>query len=283
MTRVLLTGANGFLGKELVKVLEKDKSIELVKLVRSAQNFSNVVTCDLTDRESVKSLLDSVSPDVILHTAAFVPKHLSDYESDLSNKNLLMVQNLLAHSDASFINISSMTVYGSADTVIRSETDSTDPQSAYGKSKLEIEDFLSTSKSQSVSIRIPGLFGVNRRSGLLYNTLESLSKDKPLVLPSEPLLWSAMNVADAAESIYKVIKAFIEGRYSSKIINVAYTDTLSINKFVDMCEDMFGKSLFYEVEHPRFAFCTENLRAIDALPSNNFKDSLLKLKADYGF
>lgn len=283
MTRVLLTGANGFLGKELVEILEKDNSIELIKLVRSARNCSDVVTCDLTDQESVKSLLDNVLPDVILHTAAFVPKHLSDYESDLSNKNLLMVQNLLTHSDASFINISSMTVYGSADTVIRSETDSTNPQSAYGKSKLEIEDFLSTSKSPSVSIRIPGLFGVNRRSGLLYNTLESLSRDKPLVLPSEPLLWSAMNVSDAADSIYKIMKAFIEGRYSSNLINVAYTDTLSINKFVYICEDMFDKSLSYEVEHPKFAFCTANLRTIDAVPSNNFKDSLLKLKADYGF
>lgn len=283
MTRVLLTGANGFLGKQLAKIIEEDSSIELIKLVRSIQvPDRSLVICDLTDKERVKHILDNVLPDVILHTAAFVPKNVSDYENDLSNMNLLMVENLLAYSHAIFINISSMTVYGLSNKIIRSETDSTDPQSAYGKSKLKIEEFLSNHKSLSISIRIPGLFGSERKTGLLYNTLKSLSENEPLVLPSEPLLWSAMDVLDAADSIYKVMKAFISNKYRLNVINIAYIDTLSINKFIDICEEIFNKSLPYNIKHPDFAFCMDNLKKIDAVPNNNFKDSLLKLKVDYG-
>ena len=284
MTRVLLTGANGFLGSELVKVIGQDSSIELIKLVRLAQTSdTNLVACDLTNNENVKEILVNVLPDVILHTAAFVPKTKSDYENDLSNANLLMVKNLLAHSNAIFINISSMTVYGLSDKVIRAESDDTDPQSAYGKSKLKIEEFLLNNKSMSISIRIPGLFGFERKTGLIYNILKSLSNDEHLVLPTEPLLWSAMDVSDVANSIHRVMQAFANDKYSSNVINVAYPDILSINKLVNTCEDIFEKRIPYSVEHPDFAFCMDNLEEINAVPENSFKDSLLKLKANYGF
>lgn len=281
MARVLLTGAQGFLGAELVEKLSNEDNIELIKHSRNKKN--GFYSCDLTDNESVAEMLESIAPDLIIHTAAFVPKSLSEYESEASEKNILMVENLLSNKNIKFLNISSMTVYGSVSTeVTRSEDSILDPESKYGYSKLEVEKFLLKKENPTLSIRIPGLFGVNRKSGLIYNLLKSLSTGDEFVLPDKPILWAAMSVNDAALSISKIARAFLDKSLNYSEINVGYKDIYSINRLLDICKNNFNTKVSCQVSHPEFKFCTKRLDALGAAPNTTLMDALIKVKNDYG-
>lgn len=281
MPRVLLTGAQGFLGAALVEILSNMDNIKLIKHSRNKENgFYN---CNLTDKNSVSEMIENIAPDLIIHTAAFVPKTLSEYESEASEQNILMVENLLCNKNVKFINISSMTVYGSLSSeVIRSEDSILDPESKYGCSKLKVERFLLKKENPTLSIRIPGLFGVNRKSGLIYNLLNSFSTGDEFVLPDKPILWAAMSVNDAALLISKIARAFLDRSLNYSEINVGYKDIYSINRLLNICQDIFNTKVAYQVSHPEFKFCTKRLDALGAALNTTLEDALIKVKNDYG-
>lgn len=284
MLRVLLTGSNGFLGKHLCTKLSSINNIELFKLVRNLDGNKNTsIKCDLTDVCEVKGMLEHVKPDLILHAAAFVPKTLSDYESDSSAQNVMIVENILKHSTAKFINISSMTVYGSTGKVVRSELDSVAPETAYGKSKFQVEALLKNKRFSSLSIRIPGLFGKERRSGLVFNVFEALHSKKQPSLPETSLLWAAMDVDDAAEAIVNVALSWSFNECEHNAINVGYRGIFSINSFLEIAEQLFNTTIPYDVVHPQFEFDLALLDSLNATPEKIFKEVLFRLKRDYGF
>lgn len=64
MTRVLLTGARGFLGRHTLPVLQARYGEENVVAV-TAKDY------DLTDRREVERMFDEVSPNVVVHYAAY--------------------------------------------------------------------------------------------------------------------------------------------------------------------------------------------------------------------
>ena len=60
VTRVLLTGASGFLGRHTRRVLEQRYGAENVAAVSSRD-------CDLMDRAQVDRLLAETKPEIVVH------------------------------------------------------------------------------------------------------------------------------------------------------------------------------------------------------------------------
>jgi len=61
MQNILITGANGFVGKILVKKLKK-KKLNIFLVLRKKKNYLNiknnqVITCSLLDRDKIKNKL----------------------------------------------------------------------------------------------------------------------------------------------------------------------------------------------------------------------------------
>jgi nucleoside-diphosphate-sugar epimerase len=84
VTRVLVTGANGFIGAQLVKVL-LDRHCQVAALVRPASRLDRladrlerllVLRCQLADRPRLSQYLTDFRPDVCLHLAWYAePGH----------------------------------------------------------------------------------------------------------------------------------------------------------------------------------------------------------------
>ena len=168
--KVLITGATGYLGSSLVSTFRK----EFTETITIAKNNKADFVCDLTDKAEVKSILPLINPTIVVHCAAFVPKKTEEYNSFiLSKNNILMLNNLLFYTDCPIFFISSMTVYGNSKKIIRTEDEVCHPLNIYGKSKLNCEHLLKNIGRDSLAIRIPGLFGGERKTGLVANTLRS--------------------------------------------------------------------------------------------------------------
>jgi nucleoside-diphosphate-sugar epimerase len=182
-------------------------------------------------------------------------------------------------SKVPLVYISSMTVYGNSKNIVRCESDAGSPESPYGVSKYEGELLLKEDGRDSLSIRIPGLFGEGRDSGLVNNILMNLSSEEDLELPKSPILWAAMDVKDAAKVIIRLVKNSAFKGYTP--INVGYSEIYSINRLLAIYERIFHISIAYEINHPDFRFDLTLLKKFKVISNGNLKVALMNLKSRY--
>lgn len=270
----LVTGAQGFLG---AKVLEALRAAGCRVTATGRHETNDVAGCDLTVASEVSHLVKKTSPDLIIHCAAHVPKKIVGYQDVPSaNESLLMVKMLIASTECPLIFISSMTVYGAELNRPVVEDDAGDPASAYGYGKWQAEQLLKADPRPTMSIRIPGLFGEPRKSGLIYNLMHSVKYNYNFNLPEFPILWAAMHVDDAAAGIAKMASEGIQGK---EAIHIAYRGSYSIEKLVSNVAAIYGCQLHCPVRQPKIEF---NLNLADmrrVVPTTSFLESLKKYSA----
>jgi nucleoside-diphosphate-sugar epimerase len=268
----LVTGAQGFLGDRVVNTL-RNRGATVTSTGRTPSN--GVVYCDLTVAEDVAQMIESVSPDRIVHCAANVPSSFGEYE-DVSGAqiNLRMVNNILSATSCPMVYISSMTVYGKEINRPVAEEDAGNPTSAYGNSKWQSEELLLKDGRASFAVRIPGLFGPSRNDGLVYKLIRAIKYDDEIpVIPDFPVLWAAMHVDDAAESVASLAMSKMEG---FEAINVGYSGKYSIAILIKVVCDLFGRNIDYSVNQPSFEFNLSRAVRHNAIPKRSFYESLVK-------
>lgn len=126
MSKVLMTGASGFIGKHLVKRLRKEGYNIFPFIPQSSQNAGVfhqdpfVRVGDLTDYESLYRAVQTVVPEVIIHLGALTPVRLSWLEpihyqmvNYMGTVNLIEACiNILSPMKFRFIYASTAEVYG---------------------------------------------------------------------------------------------------------------------------------------------------------------------------
>lgn len=238
---ILVTGVNGYLGKRIVNKLTSKKI------------FVYPVThqkCDLNNISHVKLLFNTIKPDVVIHCAAEVPKRIEDYnDRRMAFNSLEMLSNILCSSDCPIVYISSMTAEYH--------------NSVYAQYKLKCEKLLSIGNRDSYSVRLPGLFGLPRRNGLVYNIIKSLKYGGEINLPEKPIYWAAMHVEDAAEQVIKIATNKIKGK---NLISIGYKGEHSIDKFYKLACKLYNHKYNYDIIHPIVQYNT----------GKSFKDVLIK-------
>ena len=110
--RVMITGANGFIGNSLMRHYQQ-QGIEVVGVDLHGDG-ETVIQGDIAQPDSIAHLLDQC--DVIVHTAALVSNALGD--ADMWRVNVQATANLIAaaekHKVRRFVQISSIVAYGNA-------------------------------------------------------------------------------------------------------------------------------------------------------------------------
>ena len=170
---VLVTGATGYLGQ----VVTRD-------LIKSRKYNIHLLSEDINDYEAVNQHLLSVySIDVVLHMAASVPSR-KDGDEDVIQTNYFATRNLASLcKDTHFIFLSTECVFESNPSVAWDINDIKEPETTYGISKSNTEDFLlEESGISKVSIlRTSMLYGYDkpeRKNFLrfLYECMENKAK-----------------------------------------------------------------------------------------------------------
>lgn len=164
MQKILLTGANGFVGQHLIKVLKDEYQITGIihqsKLTDSAN--INYRSGNILDRGFLEDIIKEQQPDSIIHLAAVAPTWSRDPEN-IFKINLIGTLNLylavenqkkLAGFNPKIIYVSSAEVYGKTENPGKiSETAPFFPANYYGTSKVAA-DRLSYQMSQSAGLKI---------------------------------------------------------------------------------------------------------------------------------
>ena len=151
---ILITGANGQLGKSLQVELEKNDLYQLI--------YSDIDELDITDAAKVNELFAKIVPDVCINAAAYtaVDRAEEDTESAFAI-NATGPANLAkacARHHSTLLHISSDYVYHSIPDRKLQETDPLHPQGAYAKSKREGEEAILRYCSQHIILRTSWLY-----------------------------------------------------------------------------------------------------------------------------
>lgn len=170
MKKVLVTGADGFIGQHLTrKLIDKNYSVRAVVKKESNTEFYNAdeIECrcaDICHSELLKGICTDV--DTVFHLAAIPRNDLNMTWDDFFQVNIQGTKNLLGEAEKAgvrkFVFISTVEAAGFGDGVSpRSESDAPKPVNNYGKSKLEAEKLvLSNHWAMECSVlRLPMIYG----------------------------------------------------------------------------------------------------------------------------
>jgi dTDP-4-dehydrorhamnose reductase len=130
--RILVTGAGGQLGRDIVAVLERDGVAEVVAADHRA--------LAVEDRAAVDSAVEEARPDVVIHSAALTNVDLCEEDpTQAESVNVVGTHNLVDAAErakAHLVYVSTDYVFDGRGTRPYRESDETNPISVYGATKL---------------------------------------------------------------------------------------------------------------------------------------------------
>lgn len=169
--KVLVTGANGQVGSEIVQ-LGTVLGLSIIALGRDE--------LDITQIENVSDVMAANQPDIVINAAAYtaVDNAETDFErayaiNEKGVENLALVctkQNIL------LIHISTDYVFDGVKKTSYSEKDIPNPTGVYGKSKLKGEQAIAAVLTQYYIVRVSWVFG--EKGNNFVRTMLNLGKER---------------------------------------------------------------------------------------------------------
>lgn len=154
--KVLVTGANGQLGYDLIKELNK-RNIENIGVDKN--DF------DITNQGETENFILNCKPDAIIHCAAYTNVNKAEDEKDLCYKiNVDGTKNIASACkkiDAKMIYISTDYIFDGKKNSPYEIDDNPNPLNFYGKTKLDGENVIKNSLEKYFIVRISWVFGKN--------------------------------------------------------------------------------------------------------------------------
>jgi dTDP-4-dehydrorhamnose reductase len=167
--KILLTGKNGQVGFELAKKLSA-----LGEVIATDRE-----ELDLSNSEALRQFIDQVKPDIIINPAAYTAVDKAESEPDLAYQINVMAPEVLAKKakelDIPLVHFSTDYVFDGFKKDAYIETDPTNPESVYGKTKCNGEEKVRT-HSKHIILRTSWVFGVHGNNFL--KTMLRLFKEK---------------------------------------------------------------------------------------------------------
>jgi dTDP-4-dehydrorhamnose reductase len=168
---ILVTGVNGQVGFELARTL---------------QGLGNVVavdraTLDLSNLDQVRAVVRDVRPALIVNPAAYTAVDKAEEEFDLAMRINGEAPGVLAEEakklGAALIHYSTDYVFNGEKDGAYVEDDPTDPQNAYGRTKLAGEQAIAATGVNHLVLRTSWVYGTRGKNFLL--TMLRLGADRP--------------------------------------------------------------------------------------------------------
>ncbi|MCE3278365.1 MAG: NAD-dependent epimerase/dehydratase [Bacteroidetes bacterium] len=245
---ILIVGGSGYLGTHLRKSLS---SFNIFFTSRTQK--SSAIELDLLKDNTYNNIAGRSYEIIILLASSLKGLGTTELNPDFLETDTLGLSSFLQYIQNNkltkkIIFTSSMTVYGSHTINPVKEDFPLFPTSTYGLSKVLAEKILSFnctfSEINGVILRIPGIYGGERKSGFIYNTALRCSNNDSIQLDTSNLgYWETINIVDLCSWINEFILKY-DWKSKIDVFNMSYgvkTDFIECADFIRQQLDSSSK------------------------------------------
>lgn len=204
--RVLVSGANGQLGYDVLKRLE-----ELGEDARGV----DIDDFDLTDKSQTMKYVCDFLPDVVVHCAAYTAVDRAQSERELCAKvNVEGTRNIAEaakEAGAKFMYFSTDYVFDGQGEKYFETDDEKSPVNYYGETKLLGEEAVKSCLDKYFIVRISWVFGINGKN--FVKTMQRIGREKSEVSVVDDQVGSPTYTKDLAKLVCEMIKTDKYGEY----------------------------------------------------------------------
>jgi len=251
--RVLISGATGFIGANLVRrCLEAEAQVYIITRISSDKwRIENILKdvneygVDLSDYERTKTVVSKIKPEIIFHTATYGGY---SYQKDIDNiiqTNIMGTINLLNACSRIgfdiFVNTGSSSEYGIKSEPVN-EVDLLEPDNSYGVAKASATLFCQvkarSEKLPIVTLRLFSPYGYyEKATRLVSSVITSCLRGKNPKVSSPKSVRDFVFIEDVLDAYVKVVNiSSIEG----EIFNIGYSRQYSVGEIVNKIIDLTG-------------------------------------------
>jgi len=199
--RVLITGADGQLGRELQRVLQGHE------LVLAIWPQFDVLKPD------AERFITDARPQVVIHAAAYTDVERAEREPDLAmavnGEGTDRVASACVTAGARLICISTDYVFDGRKTAPYLEEDSTNPLNSYGRSKLEGERRALERCPETLVVRTSWLYGPHGKN--FVKTIMRLADERPELRVVADQRGCPTHAGDLAEALNRILDLDLKG------------------------------------------------------------------------
>lgn len=201
--RIVVTGANGQLGKEIAK---QGSGHELV--------LTDYDTLNITDSSAVAAFMKAIKPEAVIHCAAYtnVDGAESDYDGAF-RVNVIGSQNVAAgclETGARLVYISTDYVFDGERQQPYREFDPVNPQNVYGITKWQGEEMVKQILGRHYVIRTAWLYGEGNN---FVRTMLNLAEKNSTLRVVNDQIGTPTSTVDLAKSIFALLATDAYGTY----------------------------------------------------------------------
>lgn len=247
MKRILVTGSEGMLGSDLVRVLSGQ--FEVYGMSRRGKAGSDKSICiDLTDSQTLRAEIFRIKPDIVIHSAAFTKVDLCEDPANQDNvkkQNTEVVETLIGICNE----VDSLLIFFSTDYVFSGnqadpykEDSEIQPINFYGQTKAWAEDSLKRKANRFLIFRITWLYGENGNHFPKAILNQAKLKDEISVVSDQ---WGrptwTKDIAVALSDLLTSRKNLI-GEYNKEIFHLGNSSEVNWSGFARAILDFSGYS-----------------------------------------
>lgn len=188
--KILLTGAQGLLGRKIFQLSSLYPSLSLVCTARKPiqQIYPSFLPCDISNKREFLALLQREKPHTIIHTAAMTQVDQCEQEPNICEEsNVAPIYPLISYAKEHKVHIiflSTDFVYSGESDRFYNESDQPDPINYYGTSKLKAEKMLLEALPKLTTVfrtaLVYGSTSPKMRKNFVTWTLEELQQNRPI-------------------------------------------------------------------------------------------------------
>lgn len=206
MIKVLVTGAKGQLGSDVVNELTK-RGIEAIGV--------DVEEMDITDEGACRNVIGQTAPDAVIHCAAYTAVDAAEDNAELCRKingeGTRNIAKVCKNLDIKMMYISTDYVFNGEGETPWQPDDAREPLNVYGQAKYEGELAMEELLTRYFIVRIAWVFGVNGSN--FVKTMLRLGKANGAVSVVNDQIGSPTYTYDLARLLVDMILSERYGRY----------------------------------------------------------------------
>jgi dTDP-4-dehydrorhamnose reductase len=287
--RVLVTGANGFIGRHWIEQLLRFGASPIATgRRRNAIDWEGLCpyqTLDITDRDAVRACIQLEKPDAILHAAAISKPDQCELDHELAYRvNVLATQHLLeaaADQGCFFCFISTDFVFD-GERGLYGEADETAPVNYYGHTKLLAEALIMEYPHKWCIARTVSVYGppVLGSANLISIVVDKLQRGETYSVVDDQIR-TPTYAGDLAAGVAKLIVTETEGLYhlSGEEALTPYQMAIATAKHMGLDPDLINRVTAATFQQPakrppRTGFVIEKAKVAIGFSPCSFEEGL---------